>query len=131
MRAEGARPALDLLDRIAALDPRVRRDGHRYAHGIGIAALSSPDRVSAVFASCTPGWQSGCYHGVIQSYFLPPPQLAAAELGTASVDALNAGPGAAKAAIPGCCSSAPTGSATASPCSTVTICRGRSPRPTC
>jgi hypothetical protein len=87
VRAEGARPALDLLDRIAARDPRVRRDGHMYAHGIGIAALSSPDRVGAVFASCTPGWQSGCYHGVIQSYFLAT-RSGAGELGTARVDAL-------------------------------------------
>ena len=87
VRAEGARPALDLLDRLAALDPRVRRDGHMYAHGIGIAALSSPDRVGAVFASCTPGWQSGCYHGVIQSYFLATRE-GGGELGTASVDAL-------------------------------------------
>ena len=89
VRAEGARPALDLLDRLAALDPRVRRDGHRYAHGIGIAALSSPNRVGAVFASCTPGWQSGCYHGVIQSYFLATRNGGGGgELGTASVDAL-------------------------------------------
>ncbi len=87
VRAEGARPALDLLDRSAALDTRVRRDGHMYAHGIGITALSSPDLVGPVFASCTPGWQSGCYHGVIQSYFLAT-RSGGAELGTASVDAL-------------------------------------------
>src|SRR5688500_702172 len=87
VRAEGARPALDLLDRIAALDSRARRDGHMYAHGIGITALSSPDQVGRVFASCTPGWQSGCYHGVIQSYFLAT-RSAGAELSTASVDAL-------------------------------------------
>jgi hypothetical protein len=87
VRTEGARPALDLLDRIAALDSRARRDGHMYAHGIGITALSSPDQVGRVFASCTPGWQSGCYHGVIQSYFLAT-RSAGAELSTASVDAL-------------------------------------------
>ena len=87
VRAEGARPALDLLDRIAALDPRARRDGHMYAHGIGITALSSPDQVGRVFASCTPGWQSGCYHGVIQSYFLAT-RSGGGELTTASVDAL-------------------------------------------
>jgi hypothetical protein len=60
VRAEGPRPALDLLDRLAELDPRVRRDGHMYAHGIGITALSSTERVGQVFASCTPGWHSCC-----------------------------------------------------------------------
>jgi hypothetical protein len=68
--AGGPAPALDLLGQLAALDPDVRRDGHMYAHRIGIAALTATADVSKVFSSCTPAWQSGCYHGVIQSYFL-------------------------------------------------------------
>lgn len=70
LRAEGAGGALALLDRLAGMDADVRRDGHMYAHGIGLAALGAPDEVGRIFASCTPGWQSGCYHGVIQAYFL-------------------------------------------------------------
>lgn len=70
LAAAGAPGALALLDRIASLDPDVRRDGHMHAHRIGIGALKSPAEVGRVFASCTPGWQSGCYHGVIQGYFL-------------------------------------------------------------
>ena len=66
----GARAALALLDRLAEVDPHVRRDGHMYAHGIGIAALIDPRQVGRIFASCTPAWQSGCYHGVLQGYFL-------------------------------------------------------------
>ncbi len=66
----GPAPALQLLDRLAALDPDVRRHGHFYAHRIGISALESPAEVGRVFAACTPAYQSGCYHGVIQSYFL-------------------------------------------------------------
>ena len=66
----GPAPALRLLDRLAELDPDVRRDGHMYAHRIGIAALKSPAEVGRVFATCTPAHQSGCYHGVIQSYFM-------------------------------------------------------------
>jgi hypothetical protein len=71
-RLEGGGPApvLELLDRLAALDPDVRRNGHFYAHRIGISALKSPGQVGAVFAACTPAWESGCYHGVIQSYFI-------------------------------------------------------------
>jgi hypothetical protein len=83
----GAAATLALLDRLAALDPDVRRDGHFYAHRIGILALRSPAEVGRVFATCTPGWQSGCYHGVIQSYFMAV-ERAGGGVTTESVDAL-------------------------------------------
>ncbi|HYD38209.1 MAG TPA: hypothetical protein VEA60_11380, partial [Allosphingosinicella sp.] len=83
----GAPAALALLDRLAALDPDVRRDGHMYAHRLGIGALKSLDEVGRVFASCSPGWQSGCYHGVIQGYFILS-QRAGAGVTTATLDAL-------------------------------------------
>lgn len=89
LREGGAGAALGLLERLAALDDDVRRDGHMYAHGIGLAALGSPDQVGRVFASCTPAWQSGCYHGVLQAYFLAT-RRAGVPLSTASVDALCA-----------------------------------------
>jgi hypothetical protein len=85
--AGGPAPALELLGQLAAIDPDVRRDGHMYAHRIGIAALTSTADVSTVFASCTPAWQSGCYHGVIQSYFLLT-ERAGGSIERASVDAL-------------------------------------------
>ena len=66
----GPAPAIRLLDRLAALDPGVRRLGHFYAHRIGISALRSPADIGPVFAACTPAYESGCYHGVIQSYFI-------------------------------------------------------------
>lgn len=66
----GPAPVLLLLDRLAALDPDVGRHGHFYAHRIGISALKSPAEVGRVFAACTPAYESGCYHGVIQSYFI-------------------------------------------------------------
>jgi hypothetical protein len=66
----GPESAVRLLDGLAALDPDVRRDGHMYAHRIGIMALKSPSQVGPVFATCTPAYQSGCYHGVIQAYFM-------------------------------------------------------------
>ncbi|MFL6845801.1 MAG: hypothetical protein ACJ8ER_13065 [Allosphingosinicella sp.] len=83
----GAPAALALLDRLAALDPDVRRDGHMYAHRLGMAALKSIDDVGRVFASCSPGWQSGCYHGVIQGYFILSEQ-AGLGVTTATLDAL-------------------------------------------
>lgn len=83
----GAPAALALLDRLAERDPGVRRDGHMYAHRIGISALKSVDEVGPVFASCSPGWQSGCYHGVIQGYFILS-ERAGTGVTTASLDAL-------------------------------------------
>jgi hypothetical protein len=65
----GVRPAMETLERMTALDTAVARDGHIYAHGIGIAAYRSPAEVAETFAACTPLHQSGCYHGVIQAYF--------------------------------------------------------------
>jgi hypothetical protein len=70
LESGGPAPALQLLDRLAELDADVRRDGHMYAHRIGVSALKSPSEVGRVFATCTPAYQSGCYHGVIQSYFM-------------------------------------------------------------
>ncbi|MET1110622.1 MAG: hypothetical protein ABWX67_03755 [Allosphingosinicella sp.] len=66
----GAAAAIQMLDRLVALDPDVRRDAHMYAHRIGVSALKSPSEVGAAFTTCTPAYQSGCYHGVIQSYFM-------------------------------------------------------------
>jgi hypothetical protein len=83
----GAPAALALLDRLALLDPGVRRDGHMYAHRLGMAALKSVDDVGRIFASCTPGWQSGCYHGVIQGYFILS-ERAGTGVTTDSLDAL-------------------------------------------
>ena len=83
----GAPAALALLDRLAERDPGVRRDGHMYAHRIGIAGLKSVDDVGPIFASCSPGWQSGCYHGVIQGYFILS-ERAGTGVTTATLDAL-------------------------------------------
>ena len=65
----GVRPAMETLERMTALDSSVARDGHIYAHGIGIAAYRNPEEVTKTFSECTPLHQSGCYHGVIQAYF--------------------------------------------------------------
>jgi hypothetical protein len=70
LRSAGVPAAMELLDRFAALDPGVKREGHVYAHAIGITAYGSAAQVGETFARCTPAYQSGCYHGVIQAYFL-------------------------------------------------------------
>ena len=66
----GVPDALSTLERIAALDRDVERDGHVYVHAIGITAYRRSPDLSEVFPSCTELFQSGCYHGVIQAHFM-------------------------------------------------------------
>ncbi len=63
------RVAMGTLAQLALLDVDAKRDGHVYAHGIGIAAGKSGGDVAKTFAMCDESNQSGCYHGVIQGYF--------------------------------------------------------------
>ncbi len=68
--AAAGRTALS-LGALAALGREhedVERDGHGYTHVIGIRAWQPGDDVGTVFRSCNGLYQSGCYHGVIQSY---------------------------------------------------------------
>ena len=69
LRERGVGAAMEALTIAGENDPDLRRDGHMYAHAIGLAAYSTPDSVATVFSRCTPIFQSGCYHGVIQAYF--------------------------------------------------------------
>lgn len=63
------RVAMGALAHIGILDVDVKRDGHVFAHGIGIAGGKSSGDVAKTFAMCDESNQSGCYHGVIQAYF--------------------------------------------------------------
>lgn len=69
LERDGVAAAMGTLESLSERNERVRRDGHMYAHAIGLAASPSPEQVSETFRRCTPSFQSGCYHGVIQSYF--------------------------------------------------------------
>lgn len=69
LELSGLPAAIEALDSLAAVDSEVRRLGHNYAHALGLAAFTTPDEVGEVFSQCTEIFQSGCYHGVIQSYF--------------------------------------------------------------
>ncbi|HEX6748727.1 MAG TPA: hypothetical protein VF092_15625 [Longimicrobium sp.] len=65
----GVDKAMGALLLLAGQDSNIARDGHVFAHGIGIAAYRSAETVGQTFALCTADFQSGCYHGVIQAYF--------------------------------------------------------------
>jgi hypothetical protein len=71
----GTRFAMGTLHRLTALDNEVSIIGHDYSHMIGIAAFKADHDVSASFKSCTEILQSGCYHGVIQTYLLSVPSV--------------------------------------------------------
>lgn len=61
--------AMGTLNRLEDLDLEAKRDGHVYAHGIGIAAGKRGGDLAKTFSMCDESNQSGCYHGVIQAYF--------------------------------------------------------------
>ena len=71
----GTRVAMGALNRLSALDHDVAFTGHEYAHAIGIAAYKASHQVASAFSSCTEILQSGCYHGVIQTYLLSVPKM--------------------------------------------------------
>lgn len=90
LEEEGVAEAMAVTERMGDLDQEVERQGHVYAHAIGLAAYSTPEEVGEVFASCTPSYQSGCYHGVIQSYFVDVAQGDAAAVDEQAINALCA-----------------------------------------
>ena len=66
----GVGASLGVLETLAVADIDVERDGHTYTHAIGIAAYTDEVPVAEIFRQCTALLQSGCYHGVIQAYFV-------------------------------------------------------------
>lgn len=77
LEVEGVSSAMETLESLATTDPALQRHGHEYSHAIGLSAYEEPATVGSTFAACTPIFQSGCYHGVIQAYFADPAGAAA------------------------------------------------------
>ncbi|HEX6040871.1 hypothetical protein [Longimicrobium sp.] len=68
-RDRGVRVALDSLEVLAAADPQLRGQGHPLAHALGRYAMSHR-RDLALLGECTPSFQSGCFHGALEGWFL-------------------------------------------------------------
>ncbi len=64
----GVGGAMGLLKAMARADRQVEREGHAFAHGIGINGYLLAEDVSVPFGQCTSDFASGCNHGVIQAY---------------------------------------------------------------
>ena len=67
-RAQGVAAAIASLQAVARLDREVNREGHLYAHAIGIEGYQHLRSVPAAFDHCPVDFASGCGHGVIQAY---------------------------------------------------------------
>jgi hypothetical protein len=74
--------AMATLNLLEALDVDAKRDGHVYAHGIGIVAGKRGGDVAKTFSMCDESNQSGCYHGVIQAYFDDATKIGPTEVNT-------------------------------------------------
>ncbi|HEX2079260.1 MAG TPA: hypothetical protein VHG08_16155 [Longimicrobium sp.] len=61
---------MEVLDTLVNVDGDVRQNAHALAHGLGIAAYRTPETLAETFEGCPPTQMSGCYHGVVQGYFL-------------------------------------------------------------
>ena len=61
--------AMGALNKLGSTNSNIRRDGHVYAHAIGIAAGNTRRDVASTFTQCSESFQSGCYHGIIQAWF--------------------------------------------------------------
>lgn len=67
-RGGRVRLALGALGALARIEEPVAANAHVYAHLIGISSWPAGTDIARTFAQCTALYQSGCYHGVIQSY---------------------------------------------------------------
>jgi hypothetical protein len=86
LERSGVARVMAALDLAVARNPGLTPEAHGIAHGLGIAAYRSPETVTAIFASCPNTQNAGCYHGVIQGYFLD----VARRTGEVSAEELNA-----------------------------------------
>jgi len=68
VQEQGVAAAIAALQTVAGLDRDANRDGHVYAHGIGIEGYRHLRNVPAAFDHCPVEFASGCGHGVIQAY---------------------------------------------------------------
>jgi cytochrome c553 len=71
---EGAKPALDELQKMMGTNTTVASDCHRIAHRMGSAALALyKDDVAKAFIAGSPVCWSGYYHGIVERAFLGQP----------------------------------------------------------
>jgi hypothetical protein len=65
----GVRVAMDSLQALVGRDGGRGHRGHHLAHSLGRLAVAERGDLS-VLGECTPVFQSGCFHGAMEGYFL-------------------------------------------------------------
>lgn len=65
----GVRTALDSLRSLVERDSRLEARGHELAHALGRFAMGERRDLS-VLRECKPVFQSGCFHGALEGFFL-------------------------------------------------------------
>ncbi|AHG93075.1 hypothetical protein J421_5540 (plasmid) [Gemmatirosa kalamazoonensis] len=87
-RRAGVRPALDSLRTAAARDSNLALMGHVVAHALGRFAVARAHDDPKVFALCTPEFEAGCWHGVMEGYFTSPRAASDSAVARPALDAL-------------------------------------------
>ncbi len=90
----GAVAGMDLLERRAAEDPRVKGLSHQYVHSLARYHYEVSPNAATAFTTCDGRFEGGCYHGVLQGYFEDNPGLSRADV-AGLCDQLGAGAGTA------------------------------------
>jgi len=80
LRDSGTETALTRLEQAAASDPKVLSEAHNYAHALGRFSFSFYGSPAMAFSRCRETFQSGCFHGVIEAYFIANPDVGSAEI---------------------------------------------------
>jgi hypothetical protein len=66
---------MDSLRALAAKDTSLNAGGHMIAHALGRFAIANNGHDPAVLTQCTPAFEAGCYHGVLEGYMMSLPQV--------------------------------------------------------
>lgn len=75
LRARGIPAAMSELVQVAASDQAVRTEAHMLSHTLGMNFANFYATPQEAFRACSFEFQSGCYHGVIETYLEELPEL--------------------------------------------------------
>ncbi len=68
IETSGTEKALDVLEKLGALDSAIPPMGHPLAHDMGHFSLQHYGDAAVAFGHCRELYSSGCYHGVLEAY---------------------------------------------------------------
>lgn len=90
--ADGSGAAIARLEDLARSDEAVLQRSHHLVHAIGRMSFDHYGTSRSAFEACTPAFEWGCYHGVLEGYLDAHPALESSDLNgicPTTVDATN------------------------------------------